>query len=806
MLAQATVTETQQSVYELAGRPAGWWALGGLLLIVALCYAVGWLYRRERRVGAGRRLRALLAVGRCVVLLGLVAIWLNPVMATYIIRSIRGQVAVLVDVSASMSVVDGEVPVAGSPAERLTQVRRLLTSEDGRWLQRLHEHNDLSLYVFGNEVNRLTLPWDRPNADEDIGAESTNWRDSLVAIAELRAVAPHTDIGQALATVWDDLGDSPIAGVVLISDGGVNKGMSVDELATQASRGRAPVYAVGVGALHEPPNLRIASITAPGTVTPGDPFSVCVELASGGVAAAELEVELSIEDDQGDERVIAQRRTRLDDEGATAPLDFTLDPPEPGTYTYKARVKPVDGMLVEAIADDNVREVQVEVLDRRLRVLLVSAGPSYEYRFVSRLLERDQSIDVSCWMQSADVRAVRDGNTPIKALPREAEDLFAYDAVLLLDPNPAEFDSRWALMLRRLVDEFGGGLLVQAGPHFTARMLRDIRLQDLVGILPVVPDPEAEMRMQALATRHRRPTPMQLPPATEGHPLVTLHPEADANRQVWEALGGPWWYLPVSRAKPIASRLLEHGDMTQSNQHGPALLMAVQPVGSGRTAFLGFDATWRWRATAEQYYERFWINLVRYLAYARREGASRRGTIVLDRESFHAGDYVRIEARLLDPTYAPWGEPKISAEIELPDGTSHELSLEAIPQRAGWFAGRLLVEEPGTTTLRVPIPEADTRDRTGQLVKRISVQRADDEMRTLRLRADWLGKLARDTGGEYSRLSEVGDLPDEIKPAGRRKPPQQTAAEPLWDRGWVLIVLALLLSVEWTLRRRNHLL
>ena len=57
MLQLATITETRHSAFELAGTVDGWGRLLSALVLGGLCYAVVWLYRRERRAG-GRRVVA----------------------------------------------------------------------------------------------------------------------------------------------------------------------------------------------------------------------------------------------------------------------------------------------------------------------------------------------------------------------------------------------------------------------------------------------------------------------------------------------------------------------------------------------------------------------------------------------------------------------------------------------------------------------------------------------------------------------------------------------------------------------------
>ncbi|RMF78353.1 MAG: hypothetical protein D6744_10190, partial [Planctomycetota bacterium] len=79
------------------------------------------------------------------------------------------------------------------------------------------------------------------------------------------------------------------------------------------------------------------------------------------------------------------------------------------------------------------------------------------------------------------------------------------------------------------------------------------------------------------------------------------------------------------------------------------------------------------------------------------------------------------------------------------------------------------------------------------------------EFQSLRARPDLLRRLAEDAGGATSTVAEAADLPERIENADRvlkaRGPD-----EPLWDNGWTLALLAVLLGLEWTLRRRHYLL
>jgi len=778
--------DEQVREFVLAGLPDGWLRLASLILLAAMLYVVFRAYRAERRSGVSLPFRMVLGSLRAVVLILLALVWLEPVIATHLLRTTEAKVLVLVDVSESTQIADAG-GADGGRESRAARALSLVHGQDDAWLKRLAEKNRVALYHFGERARRA--PTGEAAAVASAPATHTD-------------IATYTDLGQSLADALEDAGEAPIAAVIVFTDGAVNSGMKVEDVAAFARRSELEVHPVGLGLETEPPNLRVAALHVPAAIARGDPVEARVEIAAEGVERRDVQLQLLARrlDVDAEEVLLESRSIPLGGEAGPVEQRFDITADLEGEYEFSARVAPLED---EPVQQDNGRVAIATVLDEKLRVLVVAGRPTYDYQFVTRLFERDRTIDVSCWLQSADPQAVRDGDVIITSLPRKPEEIFAYDAILLIDPDPREFDSAWAIHARRFVDEFGGGVLFQAGNHYATRFLRDPRLEDLVRIFPIVTDADADVRLSNEGTYRTKPFPFELVSEAAQHPIVSFDSDAERNLALWKALPGGWWRLPVLREKPLATVLLRGGGGSADG-----VLLATQPFGAGRTVFLGFDSTRRWRATAEELFNRFWIQTARYLGYARREGASKRGTIVLDRDEITIGDFLRIEARVLDADFVPWHASQVQAIIELADGNERGAVLIADPQREGWFVGRLRVDFSGAATIRVPLPPAPVADAGGQetaLLKRIRVQRPDAEMRSLRQHVGELKALAEATGGTYWTLEEAAGLPERIASATRT---QQIdgRSEPLWDRGWVMGLIAALLAVEWTLRRRNHLL
>lgn len=807
------VTEERHEILEFASMPGGWAAFFSLLLLLATFAAVVWLYRREARAGASARLRNVLALLRCATLAILAIIWLHPIVATYIRRGISAHVFVLVDQSLSMSVPVGRAGDSGAerPVTRRDQADALLSRDGRSWLKRLAARNELSVLSFGAAV-----------ADVETGLESGQSATRPASAAEgerLFAGAsyePVTDIGAALSAAADHAGAEPIAGIVLVTDGAVNQGLSQDELLAFAGRLKVPIYPVGIGEVVEPPNVRVASLAVPTSVSKGDPFEIRADVVidgleeAAGEATSKLAVRLMCVAASGgvQEQLVAEREIEIQtgpDAEEIPPLIFTINPREAGEFIYRVAVAPLEE---EPVTADNVRSSATVVLDDKIRVLMVAGGPSFDYRAVERLLERDKTIEVSTWLQSADAAAIRDGDVQLRELPRDPEDIFAYDVVMLMDPSLIALDASWAVNIRRLVDEFGGGMLYQAGTHYATRFLYEAAMSDLVAILPVQIDPDAAVKIHDQGNYITRPYPFTVPEDARGHPLLRLSDDGGSDgvtHSFWTERAGVWAHLPVLREKPVATVLLRHSNPALRNQFGAPVLFAAQSFGAGRTAFLAFNSTWRWRAAYEAQFNRFWVQLVRYLAQPRRQAGSKRGSIVIEQERIAVGSPFKIEARVLDEQFVPWHEPEIGATIESPDGEHVETSLRAIPGREGWFTGRVVMAREGVSTIRVALPGGRGAASDAELVRRVNVERPDVEMRGLRQRAEFLQRLAEESGGRYFTLANAGLVPDLIE-RGSRELTTRGPDRELWDRWSLLLLVAGLLCIEWALRRRNQLL
>ena len=817
--AAITPREEVEFAYELSRLPEGWLAVGGLALAIGLCWLIVWMYRREGRIGAGPRLRTWLAVIRCAVILTLMVIWLEPVRVRYIRRWIDSYTVVLVDTSSSMDLADTyrDADAAArvkallntadlAPTRRMRLVDEVLGSANNLFLRSLADNNRVKLYTFSDEPELQALvrrSSERAPTVSSTAAGSTHLIDAAIAPTDFAAHGSATNIDRSLRRAVESLGGAPVAAAIVLSDGGFNQGLSAESAARYAADRDLPVYVVGIGDPSAPRNIRIAEVLAPQSAFKQDPFAITVRLASEGLDGQTIPVELRERNASsgGAGRLVDRKIVTIAEGGRIDPIVFERRPRRVGRYTYSVEVPVQED---ESVADDNVKQVTVSVIDARVRVLLVAGGPSWEYRFVSRLLERDDTFDLSCWLQTADYRAVRDGNTIIDHMPRTPEELFQYDAVILMDPNREEFDREWCVLVDKLVTEYGGGLLFTAARPNTPDFMRERELRPLINLLPITLNPESDLILNRLGHYQHAPSVFDIPETVFDHPVLRLAGDPVSTKLRWRGMGGVYWHFPVEREKPVATVLMRHGDSRMRNAAGGHVLAAVQFVGAGRSGFIAFDGTWRWRSVDPEIFDRFWVQLVRFLVEGKLLGGMTRATLLTEGDQFAVGDAVTVTARLLDPRYEPLDRDEVTAKCEI-DDESFDFTLRARADRPGWFEGRFVPDRAGNYRIVLRFASGGG-DGPVEVAREVRVARPNIEILRPRMdRASLVVLAEQSAGGRYFEVDEAASLPGLI-PDRHEETTIKSRPMMLWDNAIVLALLVTLLAVEWGLRKWNRLL
>lgn len=775
--------------------------LPALAVTAAVLALVVYLYLRD---GAELRgpVRWLLTALRIVAFLALLAIYLQPQWRNEIDQVQNSRVVLLADTSISMGLHDvEETPV---PAEPSRAQRLAAALGRGDWLDRLRRKHDVVLARFDQDAPRLLSLNKRPA--EPASRSSADDNEKLDYDEALSPRGPETRLGQALRQWIDAERALPLAGVVVFSDGQHNAGVDPAVAVAQARDARVPVYTVGIGSLVQPVNVRISDFQAPPRAYPGDRYTVTGFLQAQGLAGKSVTVELESRDAAGlagaEGKLEGAQEITLGGDGEILPVRFELTPTEAGRRTLKLRVRPP---AADRNPSDNQQEADVEIVDRKTRVLLFAGGPMREYQFLRNQLRRDRDIVVDVLLQSGASGISQDAHEILDAFPSTPETLFAYDALVAFDPDWRQLTPAQQELVERWVSEQAGGLIVVAGPVYTDLWAQDAALGKIRSLYPV----EFHRRLTLLGdSRHDADEPWPIEFTRDGMEAEFLWIEDSLTDSVraWADFPGVYGHYSVRGPKPAAAVYGYFSDPRAAEGGQKPVYLAGQFFGAGRVFYLGSGEMWRLRAQDDAFFERFYTKLLRHVSQGRLLRGSQRGVLLVERDRYFLGGTVDVRAQLTDSRLAPLEVPRVPLEITLPDTTHQAIQLLADPTKAGGYRGQFTVRKEGTYLLEIPVPESDER-----LSRRIQVKMPELERENPQRNDALLSEIARQTGGLYYVGLEAA-LGESKGPSGpkpllevlrdaSRTVTTISSPTPLWSNAWTMCGLCGVLCLEWLIRR-----
>jgi hypothetical protein len=760
--------EVQPSL-SLQGLPAGW----ALLLFLVGVAAIVWSYRAFTPE-ISRRMRTLLAALRVASFALVILFLLKPVLSLRIEEPVRSALLVLFDNSRSMQIADKRTGgeelsnarlLAGSdqPA-RSALVQALATNTSLDLFPHLAKVADLKFESFGAHRRPLGEP-----AGDGAGRAAAEF------LAGLTFDEDATAIGDALAETLTAWRGTPIAGVLLVTDGASNSGSNPLAASHMAAADRVPVFIYGTG-LPQAHDLRVVSVTAAPVAFLGEPTEVRATVRLQGYAPG-TSAHVSLR--KGD-KILEEQTVKPGTEGTE--LSFHFVPDAVGPQELSVAADPLDG---EAETANNSSVTTVRIVDQKAKLLYIEQHPRWDFRFIVNALKDDRRVELKCHVIDGERGIAGDeGKIFLDALPESAE-LLSYQVVLLGDVSPEALGKERMNSLAKLVGETGGGLIFLAGPEFDPSAYKGTPLERLLPVdLAPVPDAAADTRRQKEFQK------FTLTPSGETSPLLKLADSALENRAIWSGFSGVRWVAQFTRQKPTAETLLTTTAGTP--------LIATQPFGRGQTLYFGTDETYRLRSKiGAKYFIRVWTQIIQSFALERLQGASDKIQLRPDQPAIYVGDTLTISGHVFDDNFKPLDQPRLEGEFsrEGSEDPAQAFALDLSAESPGLYSGKWVPRQPGSY-LFVPF-----RDR--KAVTRFQVRSRDAELLNPVMEKQALESLAAETKGKFLAEPDLGKLPELLGTSATTIPRRKTVdLYALWP---LLLLAAILLFTEWTLRRLSRL-
>ncbi len=726
---------------------AGW---GWLLVILGALGVAAWSYRWI--VGA-RSTRIILASLRASLLVLLVALAAGPLLRLPVIETQPDWIAVLVDRSRSMAVEDMR-GVDGSLQSRDSVARTLIN--DSVWSE---ISKDKEIVWLGFHTSAFEI-------DPQLPPSADGWS---------------TDLTVPTESALRRLAGRPASGIVILSDGRTPR--PLDRTVLRALQSRAvPVFVVPLGSAAAMTDLGIAQADAPARAFIRDQVPIVATLQCvGGSPQTKIQVDL-VESESGEVlNTIEVDPQEFVNQRCEAVLTGVRS--EAGLAHWTIRVRAGSDDLVRT---NDQQTVEVEFVDRPLRVLYIEGYPRWEYRYLKNLLVRESSFESSVMLLSADRDFAQEGNAPLERLPQSDEEFSTYDLFILGDVPSGSLSETQVEQIKRAVSERGAGLMWIGGERSTPNSWRATQLEDLLPMHGVLERFDEAIFLEPTENAIRSGV-MRLGETAKERWPIALSPTSERGRLEWAQRVEP------DSMKP-AAEVLARGRASSGGEAFPVVIS--MRYGAGLVLYVATDETWRWRhGVGETFQERFWIQFIRYLSRGAVQSDGNAFRLVVEPKRPEVAMPAMIRVEIQDAKAGEIaGDESLEAELEPIDitGARTNQSMQLVREGDAWV-GLWSPESAGQWRVRVD------SSRTGPLERLVEVVRTDSELAHPESDHAQLADIAARTGGAVVQPAQLARLADILPKRSLNR--EQSIVDPLWNSPAALMLVLLLLSIEWIGRK-----
>lgn len=557
-----------------------------------------------------------------------------------------------------------------------------------------------------------------------------------------------TNLSELMRTVYDMYGGQNLGAVVLASDGVYNEGSNPSYTDAQLS---APVYTIALGDTTPKRDLLLKRVFHNKIAYLGDKFTVQVDVAATNCTGQQSVLNISKVED-GQTRTLQSIPVSITNNDFFNTREIQLDADKPGVAQYVFSIAALPG---EATTLNNRKEIYIDILDARQKILLYGNGPHPDLSALRQCLEQNKNYQVD--MAYASIPGT---------------DFGKYDFVVLHNLPSANTDLSAAL---RILNERRTPRLFIAGMQTNYNALN--QAQSLISA-------------QSNAQQSDDVQGVLVPQFASFSLDPRIVEELPRFNPVISAFGN-------FGATPQAQVLLKKR-IGKINTETP--LLALGEINGVRTGvFLG-EGIWKWRLFDYMQHQNHAIfdelfgKTIQYLSL---KEDKRKFRVTLDKSIFNENEPIQFAAELYNDNYELTNDPDVTMSVRNSEGKEFTYTFNKIGKAYTLNAGILPV---GNYTYRA------TTAFNGQqqlFEGKFSVRPIQLELFETQANHAVLRQLSNRFGGSTVAGANLNAVSELIKANQTVKPViySTNKTNPLINLKWIFALLAGLLAAEWFMRR-----
>ena len=556
-----------------------------------------------------------------------------------------------------------------------------------------------------------------------------------------------TDLSGLLQTVKGNFEGRNLTDVILLSDGIVNQGV-----APTFNQFPFKVNTIAVGDTIPDLDIRIKDVVNNRVAYLGNDFPIRADIAANGLAGKSTTVSLK----QGG-RIIATQQVKIDRATFFKSFDFTASSKQKGIQHYTIELGTVQG---EASDRNNKRDVYIDIIDGRQKILLLALTPHPDVKALRSLIESNDNyeLDVNILTASANPNADVAGNKP-------------YDLVILHQiPNTLGLGNP---MVRKFLDS-KRPIFYILGNQSAVPLLNTLNRSLTVNV--------NQGQFDKVAARYN-PLFQQINFNEESLKLLERLPP----------LSVPFGEYTVS---PGTETILfqKVGTLNTSKP-----LLVLNTSTEQKTAILAGEGIWQWRQEEfaltgkHELVDNLFQKIIQILSV---RDDKRKFRIYPVRPEFEEGEEVIFQTEIYNDIYEPVYGQEVKLDITDERGKSKQYAYTHTAENPRFNISGLaegVYRFQATTTVK-----GVSEKINGQFV----VRKVDMELANTTADFGMLRELAAKTGGQFVQPASLTQLIQKLKT--NREPDRLDSSEEMVELihlKWLFFLILILLGAEWGLRK-----
>lgn len=552
-----------------------------------------------------------------------------------------------------------------------------------------------------------------------------------------------------------------LTSAVIVSDGIINDGSSS---IYEAEELKFPVYTIGVGDTTKVTDVYINNILNNRFIYKETPTVVAAEISNQNLTGEEVTVSF-----KENNRIINTQKIFLSESGINRVV-FDYIPPAEGRQKLTIEVSRASG---ETNFDNNLRSTFIDVLENKLNILVIGGAPSADFSAVYQSLKSVDEYNPNKYLQI----------NSNEFLGENFEQKLDSAQVLVFVGFPFENTPD------ELIQKVKSKILEKNLPYFylLGSNVASINLNSINELLPFTQTITFEEVFLAQPNF-----------IDKNSSLITSEKNGKLNPDNLPPVAYP---NKGFRVKP-GSRTIATAKVNNITTEFPMIITNNQ-AGRRSIAFIGGNV-WRWKIDSEindgNFFDQLLYNSIQWLRVSDRQ---KKFFVETSKQIYAAGEQVTFIAELYDDKLEPVNEGDISIKIS---GGGNDYSLKLINTEPGIYTGSINIPQQGdfNYSAEAKLNEVTTAEYEGKF----NIGEVDLEKLQTVMNENYLKMLASLTGGTYNYIDESDEVFRKIETLNHNKIKETISSvtyDPLSLES-ILLILILLLSAEWFIRKKEGML